>query len=112
MIVTPTRPRFRPVHWPTGSRPVRVYPRLLAVVTAAGPQLLHVDEAHEERLAVAPLALVEEFVDVALAALAAMHEQVFHLLKAGQVQLELRVAPARRLPHVAAAEAEVTAGLV
>ena len=41
-----------------------------------------------------------------------MHQQVFHLLQAVQVHLSCVLPQPGRLPHVAAAEAEVAAGQV
>ena len=52
------------------------------------------------------VAIVQQLVDMALAALGAVHQQVFQFRQPGEVQLQLRVAPARRLAQLAAGEAD------
>jgi hypothetical protein len=53
------------------------------------------------------MALVNQLVDKALAAAAAVHQQVLQLFESVQMALELRVAPAAESPHLAPAEAIV-----
>ena len=50
-----------------------------------------------------------QLVNEALAAPAAMHDQIFEFLQPVQMPLDLRVSPARVLAHVAAREAELVA---
>ena len=68
---------------------------LLSVVVMF--QRLHIDQAHQERLAVATRAVIQQLVHEALAATATMHEHVFQLFELVHVHLHLEVRPARRI---------------
>ncbi len=74
-------------------------PRPVAVILPR----LDVDQAGQKGLAVLALALVQQLVGVARAL--AVHQHVLQLLQALQVHLELGVAKAQALAHVAAREA-------
>src|ERR1700683_2567538 len=84
---------------------VRISMLLLSVVGAS--QALGIDESHEEGLAVLAFTVIEELVHEALAATAAMHEDILQLLELVHVHLHLEVGPSRVFAHVAAAEAIV-----
>lgn len=71
--------------------------RPLAIV-----QVSRIEQAAQIRH-VAAIAVIQQFIDVALAL--SMHQQVFQLDQPRQVDLQLRVAPAGGLAHVLAGEA-------
>src|ERR1700752_2985243 len=72
-------------------------------------QLVHFDQATEERLTIFTLAVIDQLINEALASAATMNKQVFQLFQPREVQPQLRVAPTRELSDVTPAEAIVRA---
>ncbi len=89
--LTPTWGRLEGDRGPTSSRlppPTRhSNPRPLP------PELVHVDEPGQERLAFFRRGVVKQFVNERLAASAPMHQQVFQFLQPLEMDFELRVPP-------------------
>src|SRR4030067_699046 len=86
IFLTPADPRLTPARGPPGPRPLPVFPRPVAVVGWCF-QLLNIDQARHEGLAVLALAVVEQLVDEALASAAAVQKHVFHLGQAREMEL-------------------------
>ena len=84
-----------------GPRTSRLPPRNLSPATPSnfwlGRELLHVDQADQERLAALALAVVEQFIDKALAAPAPVGQHVFQLHQPVQMHAHLEVGPAGEL---------------
>lgn len=66
-----------------------------------------IDETREERAAVLPLPIVEQLIDEALPAAAAMHEHVLEGDQLVQMRAHLEVRPARQLADAAIREAVI-----
>ena len=106
-LILPTRPRLAPDRAPTGGRPGRSTPTARRRILAPQPRSTSIRPL-DVRAASLRRTVVQEFVHEALAASAAVHQQVFQLGQASQVHLTA-CRPTGALAHLAAAEAEVCA---
>lgn len=104
--------RATPAHPPNLGHTWHVQPGFLPTpvcIVLAAVKLSHLTQPRQKELARIGGPLKEELVNEALAALAAMDDEVFEFFELVQMALHLGVAPAGVLAHVTAAKTEVGA---